>query len=176
MKRACCLLLLAGLLLPARADDKGTVVRLDDLKSTAPASWKELPARGMRFAQFRLPRAEGDKADADLIVFKGLGGSAKQNVERWMAQFQAPEGKKLSSKVTEMKVGGQPATYLDISGTYLDRPPFAPDGKTTKRPDYRMLAIQLNLPKNVYHIKLIGPAKTVAKHKKEFDAWLGAFK
>src|SRR6516165_9564374 len=101
MKRACCLLLLACLLLPARAgdEDKGKVVRLDDLKSTAPASWKELPARGMRFAQFRLPRAEGDKADADLIVFKGLGGSTKQNVERWMAQFQAPEGKKLSSKV-----------------------------------------------------------------------------
>ena len=27
-----------------------------------------------------------------------------------------------------------------------------------------------------YHIKLLGPARTVEKHKKAFDAWVKAFK
>jgi len=142
-----------------------------------PAGWKkEKPSSNFRYAQFRIPRAEGDPADAELVIFKGLGGSVKQNVERWKGQFIPPEGKRLDdvATLTEMKVAGHPATYLDIRGTFLDGMPGSP--KKVKRPDYRMLAVQLEGPDNPYHIKLTGPAKTIARHKKEFDGWLKAFK
>ncbi len=68
-------------------------------------------------------------------------------------------------------------TYLDIYGTYLDKfPPFAPNAKTVKRPHYHMLAAHFEGPKNPYHIKLIGPEKTVEHYRKGFDEWLKNFK
>src|SRR5258707_14115182 len=73
-------------------DDKGTVVELDGLRSQAPAEWKEeTPSNQMRFAQFKLPKHKDDKENAELVIFKGLGGSAKQNIERWKSQFVAPK-------------------------------------------------------------------------------------
>ena len=42
-----------------------------------PAGWKEeQPTNAMRFAQYKLTKVPGDDADAELVVFKGLGGSA----------------------------------------------------------------------------------------------------
>src|SRR5919204_5125099 len=76
-----------------KKDDKGTVVELDGLRSTAPASWKEEPpANQMRLAQFKLPKVDG-KEDATLVIFKGISGSAQQNIDRWKGQFEPPEGK-----------------------------------------------------------------------------------
>ena len=39
-----------------------------------------------------------------------------------------------------------------------------------------MIAIHLEGPKDVYHIRLTGPAKTIEQHKKGFDAWIAGFK
>jgi hypothetical protein len=164
-----------------RGDDaKGAVIEFDDLKSTAPATWKEEePASKMRYKQYRLPHAKGDKADGELLIFRGFGGSAKENIQRWKEQFQPPEGKKLGdvAKVTEMKIAGREVTYLDISGVYLFKErPFDPNAKVEKRPDYRMLAVHFEGTKNIYHIKLVGPEKTVEEYKRGFDDWLKAFK
>ncbi len=183
MRRA---LLLAGLLAAlmgsatAGEKGKGTKVTLDGMTSTTPAAWvSEEPANRMRFAQFRLPRAKGDKEDAELIIFKGLGGSANANIDRWKKQFSPPKGKTMAdvAKVTKIKIGGEEATLLDVSGTYKYNPaPFNPRSKTEDRPNYRMLAIHFEGPKEVYHIKLTGPAKTIEQHKKGFDEWLKGFK
>jgi hypothetical protein len=167
----------------ASADDKkgeGALVQLDNLKARAPADWKEeKPSNKMRFAQFRLPKTGDDQEDAELIIFKNLGGSAKENVERWKAQFTAPEGKSIDdvARVSEIKIAGLDATLLDISGIYLYKPrPFEEPNKVEKRPHYRMLAIHFKGPENLYHIKLTGPAKTVGHYKTGFDEWVKAFK
>jgi hypothetical protein len=179
------LLLAAGALLaltaPTTAADKGTTVTLDGLSSKTPAEWKEeTPSNKMRFAQFKLPRAKDDKEDAELIIFKGLGGGARANVKRWKEQFQPPAGKKIDdvSKVTEIKIGDSDATRLDVSGTYLYNPaPFNPRSKTVPRPGYRMIAIYFVGPKdNPYQIKLTGPARTIEQHQKAFDSWVKGFK
>jgi hypothetical protein len=165
-------------------DDKGgTDVEMDGLHSRTPASWKkeEVPPRlaQFRLAQFRLPKKGDDADDAELLIFKGFGGSAKQNVDRWKGQFVAPEGKGIDdvSKVEELRVAGHGATYLDVHGTYLFKArPFDPNEKPQKKPDYRMLAVQFEGPDNTYHIKLTGPAKTIEEYKKGFDDWLKGFK
>ncbi len=160
--------------------DKGTVVELDGLRSMAPAAWKEEePSNRMRFGQFRLPKKGDDKYDAELVIFKGLGGSAKANVDRWKGLFTPPEGKTIDdvAKVVEIKIGGHDATYLDVRGTYLMKTrPFDPNDRGEKRPDYRLLAIHFEGPKDVYHIRLVGPAKTVEAYKKGFDEWIKGFK
>src|SRR5262249_42962623 len=147
-------------------------IEMDDVRSRVPADWKEEePSNRMRFAQFRLPRKGDDKYDAELVIFKGLGGSARANVERWKGLFTPPEGKKIDdvAKVEDIKVGRHEATYLDVRGTYLMKTrPFDPNDKGERRPDYRMLAVHLEGPRNVYHIRLVGPAHTVDAYKKGF--------
>jgi hypothetical protein len=157
-----------------------SAVTLDDLKSTPPDSWiEETPTSSLRFAQFRLPRAEGDSADADLIIFRGIGGDAEQNINRWKNdQFIPPEGKKIDDVATvkEITIGDRKAKLLDVTGTYKDSGGRPGMGTVTKRPGYRLIGIHFDGPRTVYHIKLTGPAATVEKHKKEFDQWLKSFK
>src|SRR4051812_45758398 len=65
--------------------DKGerVVVRVGPISAKAPKDWKEERPEGrMRANQFRLPGAEG-AGDAELIVFRGIGGTARANVDRW---------------------------------------------------------------------------------------------
>src|SRR5262245_7901437 len=152
--------LLLAALAPLSADDKkkGTKVPLDDLSSTTPATWvKETPATTMRYFQMRLPKHKDDKADAELVIFRGLGGSVKENVARWRGEFKAPKGKKLVvSKQEEIKIGDRKGTMLDIQGDWTP-PPRRPKAKTVTYPGYRVIAIQWEGPDNTYHIKLSGP-------------------
>ncbi len=172
--------LACGLGPAARADDnKGTVVDFDGLTSRAPAAWKEEAAGQFRYLQFKVPKVKDDAKDAELLVFKGFGGSNKDNLARWQGQFIPPEGKTAdeASKVTEFKVGDVKVTSLDIQGTYKARnPPNDPKAKEEKFPGYRMLAVIFEGPKTVYHVKLIGPAATVEANQKDFEEWIKAFK
>jgi hypothetical protein len=157
---------------PVTAADKETVVEIDGLKSAAPADWKaEKPSSNLRVAQFAVP---GPGGPADLGIFKA-GGGAKANIDRWKAQFRAPDGKDLDVKVEEIKIADRKATYVDLSGTY-NPPPFDPKFKGEPRPNFRLLAIYLDGKNDAYQIKLLGPAKTVDAQKKAFDEWLKAFK
>src|SRR5581483_8876695 len=145
-----------------------------------PASWvKEAPTSRMRYAQFKIPAAKGDKDDGELVIFKGLGGSANDNIKRWKEQFIPPAGKSIDdvAKVTDVKIGGCDAKRLDVEGTYKFNPaPFNPKSKPVNKPGYRMIAIQLEGPKDVYHIRLTGPAKTVEANAKGFDEWIKGYK
>jgi hypothetical protein len=158
----------------------GVVVDLDGLKSTSPGAWKEeAPSNRMRLIQFRLPKKGEDKEDSELVIFKGLGGGSKANVERWKKQFVPPKDKKIEdvAEVKEIKIGDRPAVYLDIHGTYLFNPqPFNPRSKPEEKPNYRMLAIYFDGSENPYQIKLTGPAKTVEAYKKGFDEFVKNFK
>jgi len=132
----------------------------------------------MRYAQFKVPAAKGDKDDGELVIFKGLGGSADANIKRWKDMFVPPEGKSIDdvAKVTDMKVSGANVTYLDVHGTYLFKPPFDPNAKAKPMPDYRRFGVIFASENGPYFITVTGPARTMAQHKKDFDNWLKAFK
>ena len=161
-------------------DKKGDTVELDGLKAAVPGDWqKEKPANLMRYLQFKLPKNKDDKDDAELVVFKSLSGTAEANIKRWKDMFMPPEGKTIeeASKVTEIKIGGTKSPYLDVSGTYkFKAAPFDPKAKVELKPGYRMLAIQYDGKNDTYHLRLVGPAKTVDQYKKGFDDWLTALK
>jgi len=152
--------------------DKGAAgaVRIGSLRAETPKDWKEEQTRSsMRAHQFRLPGDGG----AEVVVFQGIRGTAKQNVDRWEKQFTPPEGKKRAEaiKVTEMKVGSYPALYFDAEGTYAS----GMGSSAGPEKDYRMLAIAIEVPDRPVQIVLRGPARTVEKHKKQFDDWLKSF-
>lgn len=162
-------------------DNKDRVFVIDGLKGQIPADWVvEKPANRLRYLQFRLPKVEGDAVDAELVVSKSIGGSPEANVKRWKDQFMPPAGKTVDdiSKVTEFKMGkAKEALYLDIAGTYLFKAaPFDPNSKVEPRPNFRMIGVHYEGVDDPYHFKLVGPAKTVEKHKKGFDDWIKGLK
>jgi hypothetical protein len=184
MQRAAWWTLVGGMVLACSAGlsqargGKGTVVEFDGLKSTAPAEWKEEGAKGLRYMQFRLPKVKDDKNDAEIVIFRGIGGSTQANIDRWKGLFTPPAGKSIGdvSKVTEFKVSGVDVSYLDVHGTYLHKTrPNDPNDKGEKRPNSRMFGVVFE-GKAVYHIRLVGPAATVEHYRKGFDEWLKAFK
>ena len=162
-------LLAAG---PATAAD----FELAGMKSAVPAGWKEeAPTSTMRMAQFRLPKAEGDKDDAELavFVFPGGSGSVQQNLDRQLAKF-VEDGRK--DKVEKTKVGGIEATYQDVSGTFKKKP-FPMAEKFTPVEGHRQLYVVFeDKGGKQYYMTLLGPAKTVEKHKPAFEEWLKNFK
>lgn len=149
---------------------KAAAVRIGSLGAGVPKDWKEEKPQGsFRAYQLRLSSPDGD---AEVIVFRGIGGSAEANVDRWKKQFTPPEGKKADEaiRITPMRVGGYRVLTLDASGTYNSDMAFGP------QPDYRMVGVCSDAPEFPSQIVLRGPAKTVAKFKKEFDDWLQSFK
>ena len=154
-----------------------------------------------RLYQFRLP-GQGRYEDAELVVFRGIGGSAVENVTRWRGimappTLEPPRGVPTTAAgfalagaasgfsaaeaggppaVREMKIAGFPATYVDFRGTYVKKSrPFDPSDRGVRLPNYRMLAVHFEGPRDVYHLRLIGPDATVERYKQAFDAWLGTF-
>jgi hypothetical protein len=180
-------LLSLAMMTPAHAASTAKAARpmaLPDVAGTVPASWTPVPLGGMggrfRLAHYRLPRAPGDPADPEVIVYyfgAGEGGSVSANIERWKGQFDAPAGK--TAPVTQKARSGLRITTVDLRGTYKDRAtPMSPT--FTPRPNYRMLAAAVETTRAVgqgpYWIRLVGPAKSVAAQKPAWDAFLASLR
>ena len=142
--------------------EKTKKVAAKDITLNVPTSWKEsAPSNNLRTAQFAIPKVEGDKDDAELVVyfFGGAGGGVNANLERWSGQFQ-PGGKKQKIYKGESPQGEY--YLLDITGVY--NKPIGPpiNRQTNPTPGYQMLAIVLMVKeKGNYFLKLTGPQKTV---------------
>src|SRR5437016_2628962 len=103
----------------------GEIIELGGLKAKAPAGWKvQEPSNKLRMVQMQIPKVEGDKGNAELVVFffgAGGGGGTEENIKRWKGQFIPPEGKTIDevSKLEKYKVGtAAEIVCLDISGTF----------------------------------------------------------
>lgn len=143
------------------------------VKLQVPDTWKTKAVRSRILErEFVIPKQTGDAQDGRLTMMRS-GGSIQANVTRWMGQFTQPDGSdtKDAAKVTEMKVNGQDAVVVNISGTFSESMgggPFAP-GKTVKRENYQMLGgIVQTKAAGQYFFKLYGPKKTIAAAEKDF--------
>ena len=150
-----------------------------DLQYKAPSGWvQEQPTSGMRKAQFKLPRAGGDSEDGSLVIFyfgPGQGGSTQDNLNRWIGQFEQPDGSasKDKAKMSSMSVNGLSVSLLDLTGTYTaEMNPGA--GDRQNKPQSRMLAAVIETPKGPYFAKLVGPVKTVDRWEPDFTAFLNS--
>ncbi len=161
------------------AADKGTAVEWAGLKSTTPGDWKEeTPSSKLRQGQFKLPKADGDKDDAEVaIFFSPGGGGVEANLKRQIAAFQPAEGKEKVGEVQEkLKLGGSEAVYQTVTGSFLKKP-FPMAEKGTPVPGYKQIYVIFETKDGaVASLWMRGPEKTVEKHKKGFDEWVKGFK
>jgi hypothetical protein len=156
------------------------VAALAGLTYTAPEGWKTTAATSsMRVAQFTLPRAAGDTADADLVIyyFGGSGGTVEANIERWLGQMQQPDAKPSSAVAQRQSrtINGLKVTLVDVSGTYVAE---VTPGSTQRHnnPNFRLRAAVIETPNGPYFIKLTGPAKTVATSDGAYERFLASVK
>src|SRR5215831_21143447 len=95
-----------------------------DIHFKAPEGWTtEKASSSMRVAQYKLPKAEGDKEDASLVLYyfgANQGGTAQANIDRWISQIQQPDGSssKDKAKTETITVNGLKMTTVDVTGTY----------------------------------------------------------
>ena len=137
------------------------------LKYDMPEGWiKNPPASRMRLAEFALPKAEGDTEDATLMIsyFGGQGGTVQANLDRWISQMTQPDGRasKDLAKTSVMKTHDLTISILDLPGTFVAEK--AP-GSTERynKPGFHLKAAVIEGQNGPYFVRLIGPAKTVAK-------------
>lgn len=154
-----------------------------ELHFKAPDGWQEeKPNSNMRVAQYKLPKTEGDSADAELVVYyfgQGQGGSAQANIDRWLNQMQQPDGSpsKEKAKIENMTVNSMPVTTVDVLGKYNGG--MASPGATSTTPtdmsNYRLRAAIIETPKGSYFVKLTGPQKTVGRWDQAYTDYIKSF-
>jgi hypothetical protein len=146
------------------------------LKYSPPADWiAEHPSSSMRQAQYRLPKAEGDPEDGEVVVFyfQGGGGGVQANIDRWIGQFQKPDGSPANdaARTTKREVHGIPLTLVDVSGTYMSSMgPMLAEVKA--KPGFRMLGAVAETSSGPWFFRMTGPSKTVARWEPSFQSFL----
>lgn len=144
----------------------------------APADWTTKPVTSsMRAADFVLP---GKAGEAELIVYyfgSSGAGSIDDNVNRWLDQFQQPDGKSSRdvAKIEKIKFAGQDATYVSVTGRYLSQG-MPGGGGPVDKPDQALLAAIVDSPSGPYYFKLVGPKETVDANAKAFRTMLDSLK
>jgi len=169
----------------AAADDEGFGVAVADgaLNFTAPSTWKKMKPRSPMLAyEIAIPKSEGEADDAadGRLTIMGAGGSVEANLERWYGQYTQPDGgsTKDATKVVESKVGDCEVTWVDMSGTMLDKPggPMS-GGKVVEREGYRTLAAIVQAGEHgQYFVKVYGPKKTLTDNEAAFKAFVESLK
>jgi hypothetical protein len=145
-----------------------------------PADWTTKPiTSSMRAADFALPGKPG--ADAELIVYyfgeKGAG-SIEDNVNRWVDQFQQPDGKSSrdAARIEKTKFGGQNATYVSLAGRYVTQGMPGGGGGPVDKSDQALLAAIVDSPQGPYYFKLVGAKATVDANTRAFRGMLESLK
>lgn len=155
-----------------------------ELRYTAPAGWQEeKPTSNMRLAQYKLPRAAGDNADGELVLYyfgPGQGGTAQANIDRWVGQMQQADGSpsKDKAKIETTTVHNLPVTTVDVSGKYnggMASPGASPAATPMDMSNYRLRAAIIETPKGSYFVKLTGPQATIARWDQAYADYIKSF-
>src|SRR3977135_3797838 len=151
-----------------------------ELRYKVPEGWvKEQPTSAMRVAQYKLRKVEGDSEDAALVVYyfgATQGGAVQANIDRWVAQMQQPDGSssKDKAKTETTTINGLKVTSVDVSGTYTAE--MAPGSGTMHNDaNYRLRAAVIETPQGNYFLKLVGPAKTMARWEQSVTDFVKSF-
>jgi hypothetical protein len=170
----------------ATAEDaaKKTTIELADGKITltAPEEWQAVqPRSNIVQYEFSAPKGVEDKDKASRITVMGAGGSIKDNIDRWYAQFEQADGSatKDKSKTEVLDVAGQKVHLVDIPGNFKDSMggPFFQNKPPVIRENYRMLgAIIETKGMGTHFFKITGPADSVEKLADGFKKMLKEMK
>ena len=159
-------------------DTKTQTVDAGGVTFEAPSTWKSSkPSSQMRKAQLKVEPVKGDEDPAELIVFAfpGGAGNVDANVSRWQKTFKDKDGNPPKPEVTKIKGKNTDVTRVEMAGHYY---PTAFPGQA-RQPDkegYRLVAAIVITNDAGYFLRLVGPEKTIASAKPDFDKLIASLK
>ena len=124
----------------------------------------------MRLLQMSLPN---DAGAGELAVFRfsGGAGSIQANIDRWVGQFAAPEGGKVTPKVEKIDVNGLSVTHVELQGTYVA--PVTPRSQERNNESgWAMYGAIVEGKGAPFFIKVVGPAATLDANAKDWKRLL----
>ncbi len=127
-----------------------------------PEGWAHrVPDSPMRKAELRSPDGKGE---AVFFFFgPGQGGSAQDNVARWLGQVSDRKEEKVETE----EIGGNRVTFVRASGTYASG---MPGGPTTPVPDTVLLGAILEGAGGNVFVRMTGPATAMGEAEAAFRA------
>jgi hypothetical protein len=138
------------------------------LKCELPQTWvPEPPASSMRLAQGTIPGKAG-AAQYGLFFFgKGGGGSADDNINRWLGQIESPP---TAPNRGVLMAHGLHVTWVETAGTL--KPSTIGMGPSTPQPGSRLIGAVIEGPGGPWFFKVIGPDATVTAAREAFFTML----
>jgi hypothetical protein len=153
------------------ADVDSSEVRIGATRLVSPKTWtRERPPVDLILAAFRLPRAQGDRADAQLTVATA-GKTDPKSFQRLREQLSqtSPAG-----SVEHLRIGESEVVLVESSGESGDTSDPFPAPVSEGR--YRALNATVFVGGRVYFITCTGPEKTVGERAGEFRGFLQTMK
>lgn len=136
---------------------------------------EERPASSMRLRQLRLPRVEGDPEDGSVVVFffGGAAGGVQANIDRWLGQFQMPDGSspQESARLERASAGPLPVIFVEVDGTFVAEM-MPGSGDAQNKPGYSLLGAIVEGANGNYFIKGTGPTKTMQRWRDAVRAFV----
>lgn len=139
----------------------------------APSGWtRSENASAMRKATYKIPKHSDDTEQPELAI-SVAGGAIDANIDRWVSQFD--EAAKPTLKKTNKKIGAYEVTIVELSGSYQGNAmPGAPQPSGPK-PGFALLAAIVPVDAQArWFFKMVGPAKSVAAARADFDTLLAS--
>ena len=146
---------------------------LGGINVIVPQGWSvETPSSSMRLAEYRLPSAEGDGTLAVFRFGPGQGGGVEANLDRWLGQFQQPDGRDSRdvARLWTEEVDGLSAHLVDVSGTFSVGAMSGGSGEP--QPNYSMLGAIIEAPSGMFVFKLTGPESSIMEWRTDFLAYI----
>lgn len=143
---------------------------------TASEHWEAQGARAMRAATYTIRTNREGTAECAVYFFgTGQGGGVQANIDRWVNQFEQPDGTPSAGRATSShsEQSGWPLTRVEVSGTYTAG--MGPAGQTQgqePQAGYKLLGAIIEGPQGAVFFKLTGPDAVVEDSRDEFDALL----
>ena len=176
MKKLAVLLMISAALL---AQKPGAPSSAGGVKWVVPSRWTADAARPMRVATYKIPAAAGDPEAGECGIYffgPGQGGTVQANLDRWIGQFETPDGKPAAAgKPQKQTVNGLQVSTIDVSGTYTGAGGPMAASKSSK-PGFRLLGAVVEGSQAPIFFKLAGPKKTMAAAEAEFQALVKSIK
>ena len=119
--------------------------------------------------QFRLLEITLDTGeDFSLVVFSNIQGTADQNIQRWIGQFQKDKLFTDNIFVQKDSLDNKYITLLEMYGTYEVPNMANPSQEKVIKNDYGLLGGVIEFPNSLYFIKAVGINSIISENSDNF--------
>jgi len=128
-----------------------------------PAGWRQVELspeqQGFIDARFEIPEYGADVR----MTLSTTSGGVQANIERWIGQFEFPDGISPDSETVE--VDGIPVTLVDLRGAFRGMGQAA-------QAEWRMLGAAFDGAPRDFYVKLTGPEAAIGELRKDFRSFV----